>query len=144
MVDFLYHFNTEVIGINRITPDGRVEFEREIDLNNSQTFNDRYKKLLIEIAKSVYKSELDWGLKRIRPVCNAESFRPKWNISSFLTALYFSLFYFDSEYQEYRICENETCRKWFSVPKSRRNKKYCNPECANLAAQRRFRRKKIK
>lgn len=144
VVDFLYHFNTEVIGINRITPDGRVEFEREIDLNNSQTFNDRYKKLLIEIAKSVYKSELDWGLKRIRPVCNAESFRPKWNISSFLTALYFSLFYFDSEYQEYRICENETCRKWFSVPKSRRNKKYCNPECANLAAQRRFRRKKIK
>lgn len=144
IADFLYHFNEDVASIIKITSDGTVELEKTIDLNKETSFDNRYKKILIEIAKLVYKRELDWALKDIGPACDTENFRPKWNIPSFLTALYFSLFYFDSEYQEYRICENETCRKWFSVPKSRRNKKYCSQKCANLAAQRRFQMKQIK
>lgn len=144
VAEFLYNFNEKVVPITKISPNGVIEFEQEINLNNSQAFDGRYKNALIQIARSVYKRELNWALQDIRPVCDAENLRPKWNIPSFLTALYFSLFYFDSEYQEYRICENETCRKWFSVPKSRRNKKYCSPKCANLAAQRRFQMKQIK
>ena len=142
VAEFLYNFNEEIASIAKITPNGRIECEQKIDFNKNSTFNDRYKNALIQIARSIYKRELDWGLKEIRPVCDSENFRPKWKIPSFLSALYFSLFYFDSNYQEYRICANETCRKWFPVPKSRKNKKYCSQKCANLAAQRRFQMKK--
>lgn len=144
VAEFLYNFNKEIAPITKITPNGVIECEKKIELNNSPAFHDRYKNALIRIAKSVYKRELDWGLKGIRPVCDGENFRPKWNIPSLLSALYFSLFYFDANYQEYRICANETCRKWFPVPKSKRNKKYCNNECGNLVAQRKFQRKKSK
>lgn len=141
VAEFLYNFNKEIAPITKISPKGAIECKQEIDLNKNPAFNARYKNALIQIAKSVYKREFDWGLEGIRPVCDSENFRPKWNIPSLLSALYFSLFYFDSNYQEYRICANETCRKWFSVPKSKRNKKYCSSKCANLAAQRRFQMK---
>ena len=93
---------------------------------------------LFQVAKDIFKEEIDHYVTNVKPVYNKEKMAPSWNVEDLLTALYFSLFYMNPEVEMYRVCEY--CHKPFKLDKSTSTKKiYCSDKCRNCAAQRKYR-----
>ena len=67
---------------------------------------------------------------------------PSWEIDDLLSALYFSIFYLNSELELYRQCANPRCSKWFLVRTTTTKKKYCSQECFNRVTQDKYRKNK--
>ena len=69
-------------------------------------------------------------------VFNIETLSPSWKLSTFLEALYFSIFYMKPGIELYKECENPNCKhdKYFLINATITNKKYCCPACAKIPA----------
>lgn len=110
-----------------------------------ENFSDDMKEALVKIAKATISAEINANLRGISPQFNIGTLSPSWKLSTFLEALYFSIFYMKPGIELYKECENPNCKhdKYFLINATVTNKKYCCPACANAAAQRRSRQRKI-
>ena len=100
---------------------------------------------LIKIAQIVISEELNSNLQKICPQLNIGSLEPTWKLNTLLEALYFAVFYMKPGVELYKECENPNCKhqKYFLINATVTNKKYCCQACANAAAQRRSRQRKL-
>ncbi len=141
IIDFFYHYQTEVgvfdsIELNNITYyDSTVKTE----------VPDYLKETLLQIAKQVVSQEVNSNISRVTPAFDIDSLSHSWQINSFLTALYFSVFYMKPNVELYKECENPRCKhqKYFLISTTATNKKYCCDACANAVAQQRSRLRKM-
>lgn len=119
--------------------------KRAIDLFTNYYFNEKehetqtkLKKATYSVAKDVFKEEIDYFIRNIKPSYNKEKLMPAWSVDSLLSALYFSFFYMNPNTEIYRICS--FCKKPFKLDKSTSTKKiYCSDKCRNAANQRKYR-----
>ena len=134
IASFLYDLVKNVAKITEINIDGTVKLEKR--LTDNPKFDKRYQERLIKIAEIVCKEELDWGIRDIHPIYNIETLHPNWNIPSFVSALYFSLFYINPKYTIFRKCENLNCPCYFEIQRTNITRRFCDRCCNNTAAQR--------
>ena len=134
IIELLFHFYHSYgipLEINR----NKVEY---FALRNQFNFND-FKDEIITFAKFIIKSEMDNGIKNIRPSYDSDLMKPDWKVDSLLSAMYFSIFYLDSTAEMYRKCQY--CNQYFIVKRSSSNKIYCSSYCRNNAQQAKHRLK---
>lgn len=134
IVELLFHFYHSYgipLEINR----NNVEY---FTFKNQFDFND-FKDEIISFAKFIIKSEMDNGIKNIRPSYDSDLMKPDWKVDSLLGAMYFSIFYIDSTTEMYRKCQY--CNQYFIVKRSSSNKIYCSSYCRNNAQQAKHRLK---
>lgn len=110
--------------------------------NFLKNINNNFQKTIIEVAKYIIGEEINSNLNRIYPVYNTDKMTPSWKIDDLLSALYFSIFYLNSELELYRQCANPRCNKWFLVRTTTTKKKYCSQECCNRVTQDKYRKNK--
>lgn len=141
IIDFYYHYETE-IGVFKEVDVNRIQYHSEPKIEN---FTDAMKEALLKIAEIVISEEINANLKGISPQIDSETLSPSWKLNSLLEALYFSIFYMKPGVELYKECENPNCKhqKYFLINATVTNKKYCCPACANAAAQRRSRQRKL-
>lgn len=141
IIDFYYHFETKV-GVFKQVEVNRILYHSEPKRDN---FTDTMKDALLKIAGIVISEEINANLKGISPQIDSETLIPSWKLNSLLEALYFSIFYMKPGVELYKECENPNCKhqKYFLINATATNKKYCCPACANAAAQRRSRQRKL-
>lgn len=141
-IDFLLHYQEKVGIFKNISIDG-IEYYSDPLVEN---FTSDMKKRLVEIAREVISTEINYNIHGIYPYYDPNTMRPAWIIGNLLQAVYFSLFFNNPEVEIYRKCANPNCRgaKYFRVKTTMQKKKYCCPECANADAQRRYRLKKLR
>lgn len=103
------------------------------------------KSALVRIAKIVVSVEINHYISTIRPTIDSKTLEPEWRLNSLLEAIYFSIFYMKPGIEIYKECQNPSCKRevYFLVNATATNKKYCCPACANAAAQRRSRERKM-
>ncbi|WP_028520167.1 CGNR zinc finger domain-containing protein [Ruminococcus flavefaciens] len=139
IIEFTYHL-TEILHSNSITSE--VPFTRQMSINEMDKFDDNMKVGLTRFAKQTVKEEIDDALSHIKPSYDSDKMSAAWEIEHFITAIYFSIFYMNTNSQIYRKCANPSCECYFKVETTNNRKKYCSPECANATAQRRHRAKR--
>ncbi len=110
--------------------------------NSLKNISDNFQKTIIDVAKYIIGEEINSNLNRIYPVYNMDKMTPSWKIDDLLSALYFSIFYLNSELELYRQCANPRCSKWFLVRTTTTKKKYCSQECCNRVTQDKYRKNK--
>ena len=103
------------------------------------------KDALVRIARIVVSEEINHYISSIHPAIDPETLEPEWKLDSLLEAIYFSVFYMKPGVEIYKECQNPSCKRevYFLVNATATNKKYCCPACANAAAQRRARERKM-
>ncbi|WP_340083796.1 hypothetical protein MHB50_11230 [Siminovitchia sp. FSL H7-0308] len=143
IVDFLFHFVQRISIIDLHSLSLNMPFSKEVYEKIIIEENTDLKKALLTISKFLIERELNHHLSEIKPVYNAKTMQPNWNLPSLLSAMYLSLFYLDSKQASYRACQNINCNQFFLVSKTNRVKKYCCVYCTNAVSQRRYRQKKI-
>lgn len=136
-IDFLFHYFHEVGELSVL--DGIVNY---ITTSKSENFTDDMKNTLLEVARYILGSEINANLSGIRPIYDAVSMTPSWNVDSLMSAIYFSLFYMKPDLELYRPCANPRCRNYFLVKTTTTQKKYCSTECCNRVTQDKYRKKK--
>lgn len=143
LIDFLYHFHNEVMQISDLFNLNYeiIKLKENINLNECEAFNDNYKNILIEIARSTIKNEFDAAVSKIHPVYNSEEMIPGWYIPDLYTAIYYGEFLNNSAHKIYRTCANPTCNKLFYTDSTNSRRRYCNDACRSAAAQRLYRRR---
>ncbi|WMJ89297.1 hypothetical protein [Anaerocolumna sp. MB42-C2] len=141
IIDFYYHYETKV-GVFKDVEVNRILYHTE---PKRDKFTDTMKDSLLKIAEIVISEEINANLKGISPQFSAKTLAPSWKLNSLLEALYFSIFYMKPGVELYKECENPNCQhqKYFLINATVTNKKYCCPACANAAAQRRSRQRKL-
>lgn len=141
IIDFYFHYQYEVGIFENVSMHGITYYTKP----NEENFTDKMKSTLLKIAKFVIGEEINANLKNIFPQYDSETLQPSWQLNSLLDALYFSIFYMKPGTELYKECENTYCKheKFFLVNATVTNKKYCCPTCANAAAQRRSRQRKL-
>ena len=141
IIDFYYNYQVEVGVFKKLTID-KITYYTSPKLEN---FTDEMKESLIKIAHITIGEEINYNLTKISPRFSIETLEPSWKLNSFLEALYFSVFYMKPSAELYKKCENKNCKhqKYFLIDATITNKKYCCPACANAAAQRRNRQRKL-
>lgn len=112
---------------------------------NNVNLSDELKNVMLKVAEIVISDEINGNISGIHPSYTYGSLTPSWKLSTFLEALYFSIFYMQPGVEIYKECENPNCKrdKYFLVKTTKQNKKYCCSECDNAAAQRRSGQKKL-
>ena len=140
LIEFLMHIYAQCPSMKE-DKNGAFIFEPEIDLNSHYAFEEKEMELLPKIAKKIIKKEMDYYLSNIHPVYNAETMTASWEIPNLLTAMYFSLFYYNPAHTIYKICERTDCGNLIAVTSSDTKKKYCSKTCNGIVTQRRFRKK---
>lgn len=140
-IDFYYNFQKKV-GVIKNVEANRITFHEKI---KSENFSDDLKAALLKIAKATIGAEINANLQNIAPQVDIGTFSPSWKLNNLLEALYFSIFYMKPGVELYKECENPNCKhqKYFLINATVTNKKYCCPACANAAAQRRSRQRKL-
>lgn len=140
IIDFYYNYQ-KLIGIIDYVEPRKVKYYKKKNVELS----DELKDAMLEVAKITISEEINGNITNIHPSYSYGSLAPSWKLSSFLEALYFSIFYMQPGIELYKECENPNCKrnKFFLVKATKQNKKYCCPECANAAAQRRSRQRKL-
>ena len=108
------------------------------------TLTERHKEVILQLCRNTIKEEFDAALMQVHPSYNAVEMMPSWKIPNLYTALYFSIFYTNPNYEIYRKCANPGCHNVFLVRTSNTRKRYCCLSCQNMAAQARHRSKVIK
>ena len=108
-------------------------------------FDATLEETLLVLAKKVLADEINANIIGVYPQYNGKALQPVWQLNSLLESLYFSIFYIRPGIELYKECENPNCKheKYFLVATTVTNKKYCCPACANAAAQRRSRQRKM-
>lgn len=141
IIDFYYNYQKKVGIIKDIEPT-KISYHAKAMKEN---FSDDMKKMLVKIARIVISEEINANLKSICPQLEINALAPTWKLNSLLEALYFSVFYMKPGVELYKECENPNCKheKYFLIKATVTNKKYCCPACANAAAQRRSRQRKL-
>lgn len=141
IIDFYYNYQVEVGVFKELTTD-KITYYASPKIEN---FTDEMKELLLKIAHYTIGEEINYNLTRISPRFSIETLEPSWKLNSFLEALYFSVFYMKPSAELYKKCENKNCKhqKYFLIDATITNKKYCCQACANAAAQRRNRQRKL-
>lgn len=144
IIDFLFHFQSQIGIIESWTAQGKLTFyesDTTRTTNYAREFGDQMKQALVRIAKNVIKEELDYNLRGVLPIYDADAMAPSWFISDLLSALYFSVFYMHPGTELYRRCANTTCNRYFLVKTTSSRQKYCSASCSNAAAQRSHRKR---
>jgi hypothetical protein len=145
MIDYFYH--APIISNSDIdTPDDPTLSEMGLGAAINKEFNaeidQKLKAALVDVAKLVIKDEINYAVSRIKPDYDESTLSGKWLIPDLYSALYFSVFYMNSNAEIYRKCENPSCGKYFLVKTTNQRKKYCSQSCANAANQRVYRKRK--
>lgn len=140
IIDFYFNYQKAIGVINSVEPTKIKYYKRD----NTEV-PDELKNAMIKVAEIVISDEINGNILGIHPSYSYGSLAPSWKLSSFLEALYLSIFYMQPGIELYKECENPSCKrnKFFLVKTTKQNKKYCCPECANAAAQRRSRQRKL-
>ncbi len=141
IIDFYYNYQRNV-GIFNSVEATRISYYSTPRRDN---FGPELKEALLKVAHIVISEELNYHLKNISPIFNHETMAPSWKLNNLLEALYFSIFYMKPGIELYKECENPNCKhqKFFLINATVTNKKYCCQACANAAAQRRSRQRKL-
>ena len=141
LIDFFYHYQLQH-GIIKETSHNRLTFYSKTD---DFEFTDEMKDALVRIARIVVSAEVNHYISTIHPAIDPETLVPEWRLGSLLEAIYFSIFYMKPGVEIYKECQNPSCKRevYFLVNATATNKKYCCPACANAAAQRRARERKL-
>ncbi len=141
IIDFFYHFQLEC-GIIKEVPFKHIKYYSK---NKDFEFSDAMKVSLLNISKYLICQEINYNISTIHPSVSFGSLEPEWRMDSLIEAIYFSIFYMKPGVEIYRECQNPTCKKdvFFLINATAENKKYCCPACANAAAQRRARARKL-
>lgn len=141
IIDFFFHYQKEV-GVF-----STIEYKKIRYLNGKQpdNFSDEMKTALLKIANIVLSEEINYNIAGIHPRYSSLDLKPTWKLDNLIQALYFSIFYMKPGVEIYKRCKNPTCKRdvYFLVNATATNKEYCCPKCANAAAQRRSRERKL-
>lgn len=140
IIDFYMNFQREIGIIKAVEPRKIKYYKKE-----AVDYSDNLKNAMLKVAEIVISDEINGNTIGIHPSYTYGSLSPSWKLSSFLEALYFSIFYMQPGVELYKECENPGCKrnKYFLIKSTRQDKKYCCPQCANAAAQRRSRQRKL-
>lgn len=141
IIDFYYNYQKKV-GIIKSVEANKISYHA---ISKKENFSDEMKVALTKIAQIVISEEINANLQGICPQFDIDSLAPTWKLNNLLEALYFSIFYMKPGVELYKECENPNCKhqKYFLINATVTNKKYCCPACANAAAQRRSRQRKM-
>lgn len=142
VIEFLFHFVQQISLINLESISLDIPFSREAYTKLESREFVTLKEALFKISKFLIERELNYHLSEIRPIYNAETMQPNWNLPSLLSAMYLALFYLDSRQATYRACKNINCGQFFLVSKTNSIKKYCCIYCTNAVSQRTYKHKK--
>lgn len=141
VIDFFFHYQKEVgvfsdIGYRKI---------RYLNGKKPDNFTDEMKAALLKIANIVLSEEINYNIAGVHPRYSALDLKPAWELDNLIQALYFSIFYMKPGVEIYKRCKNPTCKRdvYFLVNATATNKEYCCPKCANAAAQRRSRERRL-
>ena len=137
VTDFFYHlFNTYVDELHFI----KTEFGRSISADLAEHFDENFRNGLLNVARIVFKEELDHVLKNIHPVLDPVSMMPNLDVQDLFSAIYLSLFYAQRyPYKAEIPMSCKKCGKIFYVNTTAKIKQYCSSACRNAAAQARHR-----
>ncbi len=138
-LECLFHLYHDVGPIKSI--ENGLEFYENIDISNF-AFEGKLKEKFIEMAKILVKEELDHNIKGVTPIYETSKMEPRWNVSSLLSAMYFSIFYLRPGVELMKPCANPNCGKYFKVSRTDSKKIYCSPECRNRMSQTNHRKRK--
>lgn len=133
-INFLYKL-VNISGIEQINAKEGVIFTKKIQTIIT-AFDDELKSKLTDIAKHVIKTEFDYNISRIMPSYNTDTLLGSWKIPDLLSAIYFSIFFLNPNFEIIKKCANSTCPNYYSVLHSNKRKKYCSQQCANAVNQR--------
>lgn len=141
LIDFYYNYQTKV-GIFKNVSSGRLSY---YETPKNDNFDSYLEETLFDLAKKVLADEINANIIGVYPQYNGRALQPIWQLNSLLESLYFSIFYIRPGIELYKECENPNCKheKYFLVAATVTNKKYCCQACANAAAQRRSRQRKM-
>ena len=141
LIDFFYHYQLQC-GIIKEASHKRLAYYSR---NDDFEFSEEMKSALVQIARIVVSAEINHYISTIRPTIDPKTLEPEWRLDSLLEAIYFSIFYMKPGVEIYKECQNPSCKRevYFLVNATVTNKKYCCPACANAAAQRRSRERKM-
>ena len=141
LIDFYYNYQTKV-GIFKNVEASKITYYGNPNRDN---FDSTLEGTLLTLAKKVLADEINANIVGVYPQYNGKALQPIWQLNSLLQSLYFSIFYIRPGVELYKECENPNCKheKYFLVPATVTNKKYCCSACANAAAQRRSRQRKM-
>lgn len=126
IIDLLYNYYRNV-GIPRTFNYDKVDYYTRFNSIQCEKYFDE----ILSFAKYIIKQEIDKQIREVRPVYNEQEMRPDWQISSLFGALYFSLFFIDSNTETMRRCAK--CGRFFIVNKSNSIKIYCDNFCRRNA-----------
>lgn len=141
IVDFFYHYQTEV-GIFNEIQFKKITYYAAPTRDN---FSDEMKTALLKIAHIVISEEINHNIEGIHPKYDTDKLAATWQVSNLLQALYFSIFYMKPGVEIYKECKNPNCKrdKFFPVEATRTNKEYCCVQCSRAAAAQRFRNRQL-
>ncbi|SNS87397.1 CGNR zinc finger domain-containing protein [Anaerovirgula multivorans] len=95
--------------------------------------------VIINAAKLIIKEEIDYHTKLISPVYDTTTMLGTWKIPNLITAIYFSIFFLNPNFEVIKKCANPTCDGYFDILNTNKRKKYCSIRCANIMSQRKYR-----
>lgn len=141
LIDFFYHYQLQCGIISGVSHNRLSYYSKNADFE----FSNEMKDALVRIARIVVSTEINYYISTIHPAISPDTLEPEWMLSSLLEAIYFSIFYMKPGVEIYKECQNPSCKRevYFLVNATATNKKYCCPACANAAAQRRARERKL-
>ena len=141
VIDFFFHYQKEV-GVFSGIEYKKIHYFKGKQPDN---FTDDMKAALLKIANIVLSEEINYNIAGIHPQYSTSDLTPTWKVDNLIQALYFSIFFMKPGVEIYKQCKNPTCKKemYFLVNATATNKEYCCPQCANAAAQRRSRERKL-
>lgn len=136
LIDFFYHFQTEVSVIKEVHYGGFKSYTTF----NEDALDDSFKNALLKIARIVVAEEINHNIRGIHPKYNGGKLTATWQVDTLIEALYFSIFYMRNG-EMYKECENPNCKRdrFFLVEATRTNKHYCCEQCRNAAGAQRYR-----
>lgn len=140
LIDFFYHFQTEVSVIKEVYFGGFKPYTPF----NEDALGDSFKNALLKIARIVVAEEINYNIRGIHPKYNGVKLIATWQVNTLIEALYFSIFYMRNG-EMYKECENPNCKreKFFLVEATRTNKRYCGKHCRNAAGAQRYRNRQL-
>ncbi|WMJ81428.1 hypothetical protein RBU49_04010 [Clostridium sp. MB40-C1] len=108
-INFLYKLES-ISGIEQINTEEGVVFTKKMQ-TIINAFDDELKAKLTEITKHVIKTELDYNISKISPSYNTDTLLGSWRIPDLLSAIYFSIFFLNPNFEIIKKCANSTCRE---------------------------------
>lgn len=141
-IDFLYNFQMRIAPLITIDTDGKPSFGEGFKKNINSKSNKTMQNALIQFAKCVIRDEINHSLQQVSPCYDIINMSGAWHIPFLLTAMYFSLFYMQTDFDVLRKCANPNCDGYFAVKTTNFKRKYCCASCRNATIQRKHRLKK--